>query len=88
MSAGTRPSRDVQRKAAQYLAAGRLVVTRVDGDHVEAQARGAMQWYRCGYSDSRGGWWCTCESRSTCSHLAALMRVVVQPWRMREAGYE
>jgi uncharacterized Zn finger protein len=65
-------------KATRYLAEGRLVVTRVDGDHVAACCRGNGEVYRCGHQPGHG-WWCNCPARTDqCSHLAALRLVVVR----------
>jgi uncharacterized Zn finger protein len=67
-------------KAARYLAEGRLVVLRVDGDLVEATCRGAGEVYRLGHRPGRRGgwwWWCSCPARGHCCHLAALQLVTV-----------
>ena len=58
-------------KALRYVVRGRLTVTRVDGDLVEATCRGGRELYRLGH-DPEGGWWCGCPARSRCCHLIAL----------------
>lgn len=68
------PRESADTKAARYLAEGRLVVTRVDGNLVTATCRGDGQIYVLG-RDQRG-WYCTCPALGRCSHLLALGRVV------------
>lgn len=65
-------------KAARYLAEGRLVVTKIDGDSVTAVCRGS-EVYLLGHDVARGGWWCSCPVRRTdpCSHLLALQTVTI-----------
>lgn len=68
----------VTSKAARYLTEGRLVVTRVLGDHVSAVCQGESGAYELGFSPGRG-WWCTCPVRTDqCSHLAALWLVTIR----------
>jgi uncharacterized Zn finger protein len=65
-------------KGRRYLAAGRLVVTSVAGDHVSACVRGDGEVYRCGHEPGRG-WWCSCPARTDqCAHLAALRLVTIR----------
>lgn len=63
-------------KAAQYLAAGRVVLHRVDDDTVAATVRGDGATYQTGWT-RRAGWSCTCPARSRCAHLRAVGLVVV-----------
>jgi len=67
----------IDAKAARYLAEGRLVVLRVDGDLVEAQCRGAGEVYELGHRPGRRGgwWWCSCPARGRCCHVSALQLV-------------
>ena len=68
----------VEAKAARYLAEGRLVVTRVLGDHVSAVCQGQTGGYELGYTPARG-WWCSCPVRTDrCSHLTALWLVTIR----------
>jgi hypothetical protein len=65
-------------KARRYLCEGRLVVTYVSGDHVDASCRGDGQIYRCGHNPA-SGWYCNCPARSDrCCHLEALRLVAVR----------
>ncbi len=69
----TRESPDV--KAARLLAEGRLTVVSVEPWHALATAKGdSGHSYDLGYT--RAGWWCDCEARGRCGHMAALQRVV------------
>jgi SWIM zinc finger len=65
-------------KATRYLAEGRLTVTRVDSEHVEARCRGSGAVYRVSWNASEG-WTCSCEARGRCAHLLALQSVTVRP---------
>jgi uncharacterized Zn finger protein len=66
-------------KAARYLREGRLLVTRVDGDSVEAECRGSGEVYALGHDPARpGGWWCSCPAPRGCCHLVALESVTVR----------
>lgn len=68
----------VEEKAHRYLTEGRLVLTRVFGDHVNAVCQGETGTYDLGYAPSRG-WWCSCPVRTDrCSHLTALMLVTIR----------
>jgi len=65
-------------KGRRYLVEGRLDVRHVVGDVVVAQCRGdSAEIYRLGYGP--GGWWCDCPAKGRCSHLQALMLVVLRP---------
>jgi hypothetical protein len=67
----------VDAKARRYLCEGRLIVTKVDGDHVMACCRGQGSVYRLGHEPGRG-WFCDCSARGTCCHLVALMAVTIR----------
>ena len=69
---------DIATKAARYLAEGRLIITRVDGDHITATCRGSGAVHSCGHDPDRGDWWCDCPARRTCAHLVALQRVTIR----------
>ena len=76
--------KSVEAKARRLLPEGRLIVERVDGDLVVASCRGdSGEVYTVGHDPGRG-WHCSCPARGTCSHLRALMLVVVR--RATEAG--
>ncbi len=64
-------------KGRRYVLEARLLVDHVDGHTIRATCRGGGEIYRLGYD--RGGWWCSCPARTTCSHLTALMLVTVRP---------
>jgi uncharacterized Zn finger protein len=65
-------------KAARYLLEGRLTVLRRDGDLVEAVCHGTHGVYELGHDPDRPGvWHCSCPSAGRCSHVTALMLVVV-----------
>lgn len=67
-------------KSHRYLAEGRLVVTRVDGNHVTAYCRGHGEQYDLGHDPGRG-WWCSCPARGDCAHMLALMSVTIRRTR-------
>jgi hypothetical protein len=60
-------------KARRYLGEGRLIVQLVNNERIDATCRGGGETYQLGH-DGRG-WWCSCDARTTCSHLHALMLV-------------
>jgi hypothetical protein len=65
-------------KARRLLGEGRLTVRHVSAQGVDAFCRGdSGQVYRVTYR--RGGWACDCEARGRCSHLQALMLIVLAP---------
>lgn len=67
----------IEAKARRYLGEGRLLVQRVEGDLVEATCTGS-ETYGLGHNDGRG-WWCDCPAFGhRCTHLEALMLVVVR----------
>jgi uncharacterized Zn finger protein len=63
-------------KARGYLAEGRLVVTEVDGETVQATCRGDGLVHRIEHTRRRG-WRCTCPASTACSHLIATRLVTV-----------
>jgi hypothetical protein len=68
----------VEAKAQRYLGEGRLVVTRVLGDYVNAICQGDSGAYDLGHAPGRG-WFCSCPVRSDrCSHLAALWLITIR----------
>lgn len=68
---------DAATRGRRYLVEGRLTVTLVHGDVVEAQCRGSGEVHELGHKPGRG-WWCTCPARGRCSHLQALTLVTVR----------
>jgi hypothetical protein len=80
----TRARESLQEKALRLIRDGRLVVTLVDGERVEAHVRSSSTdgEHLVGYR--RGGWYCDCEAHrfgQRCSHLAALQLVARRPTR-------
>ena len=77
-------------KAARYLSQGRVLLTRVGPDRVDALVRGDSAIHAAGYRD--GGWSCTCPARTDrCSHLRALRLTTAvdlprgAPWETAES---
>ena len=69
---------DTEAKARRYLAEGRLVVTRLLGDTVDAVCQGTSGSYELGHRPGQG-WFCSCPVRTgRCSHLAALWLVTIR----------
>jgi hypothetical protein len=65
-------------KASRLLIDGRLIVTRVMWERVDATCRGdSGEIWKLGYIG--GHWHCECPAKTTCAHLKALMRVTVKP---------
>lgn len=74
------PREDSRSKASRLAASGRLTLTRVDSDVIEAVVRGDsaaeydVTWHR------GRGWSCDCPAWSyRCSHTLALMLCTVRP---------
>jgi hypothetical protein len=65
-----------QRKAERYVSQGRLTITRLDASGIAATCKGGGRIYACGYGNGR--WFCDCEARTTCCHVAALQLVTVR----------
>ncbi len=64
-------------KAEMMLVEGRVQVTRVGPHSVAAVVQGDRGVYEAGWRN--GEWYCSCRSRTACSHLDALRRVVRAP---------
>ncbi|MGZ5296847.1 MAG: hypothetical protein ACXWYT_08030 [Actinomycetota bacterium] len=67
-------------KARRLLTEGRLTVRTVTENVIEASVHGDSALVYITRWD-RGGWTCTCDARSRCSHVQALMLVVLEPRR-------
>ena len=69
------PSAAVQEKAARLLAEQRVrLVPPLTLSRVEAQVRGDSGDYTVALD--KGGWFCDCEARGTCSHLYAVRDIL------------
>jgi uncharacterized membrane protein len=83
MTVVTRKRENAQEKALRLLTSGRLRVTKVDGNLIEAECRGdSGEVYRLGHDPNDVPFWsCSCPARTACSHLRALWAVtsVVKP---------
>ncbi len=78
----TRDRSSLTERALQLIADGRLVVTLVDGEQVQATVRGTDTTHLVGYR--RGGWYCDCQAHQygqRCTHLAAVQLVCRRPTR-------
>jgi hypothetical protein len=64
-------------KACRYLAEGRLTITRVAGDVVDAVIEGDTGTYQLGRDPGRG-WHCSCDAHGCCSHVVALRLITVR----------
>jgi hypothetical protein len=73
-----RARENVRSKAARYLLEGRLTIVHVDGDLVSARCAGQGSHYELGHDHGRG-WFCSCPSVRSCSHLTALQTLVRLP---------
>ena len=64
-------------KAQRLLLSGRLRVTRVDGNVIQALCRGdSGEVYRLGHDPEDVPFWsCSCPAKTDCSHLRALWMV-------------
>lgn len=72
------PREDARTKGLRYLTEGRLTVTRVNGDDVEAVCRGGGEFFRCGHDRKSSRWYCDCPAKTRCSHLWALQTVTIR----------
>ncbi|MGH3056609.1 MAG: hypothetical protein ACRDPP_00035 [Gaiellaceae bacterium] len=71
------PREDRFAKAARLFSSGRLTVTHVGPERVEATVQGDSATYEVGYASGRG-WFCTCPAWGRdCSHLIACVLVTV-----------
>jgi uncharacterized Zn finger protein len=68
---------NAQRKGERYVAQGRLIVDHVSPEAVRATVRGAGAIHRVTWTPGEG-WACSCEARTRCSHLVAVMLVTVR----------
>ena len=78
----TRARKSLTERALALIAEGRLVVTWVDHERVEARVRGTDREHVVTYQ--RGGWRCTCDAaryNQRCRHLAAVQLVCRRPER-------
>ncbi len=78
----TRARESLQEKALRLIRDGRLIVTLVDGERIEAHVRGTDAEHVVTYQ--RGGWRCSCEAarfNQRCSHLASVQLVTRRPER-------
>jgi len=83
----TRDRSSLTERALRLIADGRLVVTLVDGEQVQATVRGTDTTHLVGYR--RGGWYCDCQAHQygqRCTHLAAVQLVCRRPTREPAAG--
>jgi uncharacterized Zn finger protein len=72
------PSREsAEQKGRRYAAEGRLVVLQIDASSIRARCRGAGRIYSLGWTEANG-WHCSCEARTRCAHVRALMLVTVR----------
>ena len=76
-------------KARRYLSEGRVILTRVGPDRVDAFVRGDAAVHASGYRN--GEWRCTCPARTdACSHLRSLKLITAvdlprgAPWETAE----
>ncbi len=75
---------NVQQKGRRLLTEGRLTVIvasgRTDHPRIVATCRGdSGKVYDLGFDPAGFEWRCTCEARTTCSHLVALRLVTLEP---------
>jgi hypothetical protein len=70
---------NAERKAERLLVSGRLTLDWLDASTVRATCRGdSGEVYRVAYAPD-AGWTCDCPAFGRCSHILALMRVVLVP---------
>jgi uncharacterized Zn finger protein len=63
-------------KARRLLAEGRVVISRVEGTHIDATIRGdSASFYSVRHRS--GSWSCTCPALGPCSHRLAVQLVTV-----------
>jgi len=78
---------NAQAKGRRLLTEGRLRVLRIERSGlIVAECRGdSGEVYTLGFEPMWGQWRCSCPAKGVCSHLQALMLVVVkQPAPVRE----
>jgi uncharacterized Zn finger protein len=68
---------NAKEKGRRLLLSGRLRVTKVDGNQIEARCRGdSGEVYYLRHSTNEVPFWeCSCPARTACSHLMALWAV-------------
>jgi uncharacterized Zn finger protein len=78
------PREDAAAKGRRLLTEGRVTLHHVDGREVIASVRGdSARIYSAGF---RGhAWYCDCAALGRCSHVVALMLVVLAPTSTEEA---
>jgi hypothetical protein len=69
---------DARTKGSRYITEGRLFIRYAGPEGVRASCRGGGTMYSLGW-DRKQGWWCSCEARSRCAHIHALMLVALAP---------
>lgn len=67
-----------QVKAVRLVGSGRVTVRRIEPDLIVAVVRGDSA-REYGVSWAPSGWACTCPALSRCSHVRAVMLVVLEP---------
>jgi hypothetical protein len=72
------PRESAAAKGLRLLQEGRLRVTAISRDSIDAVCTGdSAEVYALGWR--RGRWYCSCPALGRCSHLVALQRVVLVP---------
>jgi uncharacterized Zn finger protein len=65
-------------KARRLLAEGRVTLRRIGPDAIVARVRGdSAREYAVAWNPS--GWFCPCDAVGRCSHILAVMLVVLEP---------
>jgi hypothetical protein len=57
-----------------YLTEGRMHILEVSEATIRAVCKGLRGVYRMGW-EAESGWWCSCGSTGSCTHLSALQLV-------------
>ena len=73
------PREDAAAKARRLLAEGRCTVRTITDTEIVAVVRGDSAIVYTTRYDDPSGWSCTCEAVGRCSHVLALMLVVLEP---------
>lgn len=70
------PRENAHDKAKRLLAEGRVVITRVEGTHIDATVRGdSASFYSVRHRS--GSWSCSCPALGPCSHRLAVQLITV-----------
>jgi uncharacterized Zn finger protein len=79
------PREDAQAKAARLAGSGRTTIRHVSDDAIVANVRGdsAMVYI---VTWSPAGWSCSCPALGRCSHIRAVMLVLLEPLRAGGPG--